>query len=200
MKKKTIALLLVLMLVFGVSVGGTIAYLTDKTEAIQNTFTVGNVSIELTETFNTDSDGDKKNDAWTGKIVPGATVGKDPKITVVEGSEDCYVYALIENDLYFTVDEQTVVVATPNIDTTKWTLVAGDSVKGLYRYNTICSAEAEAEAVIFTNVKYDSDAITEKNISALNNKTITVTAFAHQSANIENVTVADNAAKAQFGF
>ena len=49
MKKKTIALLLVLVMIFGISVGGTIAYLTDK-EAVTNTFTVGNVKIKLTET------------------------------------------------------------------------------------------------------------------------------------------------------
>ena len=49
MKKKTIALLLVLVMIFGISVGGTIAYLTDK-KAVTNTFTVGNVKIKLTET------------------------------------------------------------------------------------------------------------------------------------------------------
>ena len=48
MKKKTIALLLVMMMVFGITVGGTIAYLTDS-EKVVNTFTVGNVQIKLDE-------------------------------------------------------------------------------------------------------------------------------------------------------
>lgn len=49
MKKKTIALLLVLMMIFGVTCGGTIAYLTATTGPVTNTFTVGNVTITLDE-------------------------------------------------------------------------------------------------------------------------------------------------------
>ena len=39
MKKKTVALLLSLVLVFGVVAGGTLAWLTQKTDSVVNTFT-----------------------------------------------------------------------------------------------------------------------------------------------------------------
>ena len=48
MKKKTIALALVLVMVFGATLGGTFAYLT-STDEVVNTFTVGNVQIKLDE-------------------------------------------------------------------------------------------------------------------------------------------------------
>ena len=52
MKARSKALLLALcaVLLVAVSVLGTMAYLTSKTQVITNTFTVGDINIELTET------------------------------------------------------------------------------------------------------------------------------------------------------
>jgi predicted ribosomally synthesized peptide with SipW-like signal peptide len=85
MKKRNIALLLALVLVFGVAVGGTIAYLMDKTEVIINTFTTGNVDIDLTETT-----------GETYKMTPNALIDKDPTVTVKAGSEACWVFVKVE--------------------------------------------------------------------------------------------------------
>ena len=93
MKKKTIALLLVLMLVFGVTCGGTIAYLT-STDSVTNTFTIGNVKIDLTETIA------EVKTAWSEKIIPGTTYGKDPLVTVID-SEPCYVFVKITENISF---------------------------------------------------------------------------------------------------
>ena len=41
---------LALTLLIGCSLGGTIAWLMDKTETVTNTFTVGDINIDLTET------------------------------------------------------------------------------------------------------------------------------------------------------
>ena len=184
--KKKLTMVVSLLLVMALSIGGTLAYLTDKTEAIENTFTVGNVTISLAET---------KGASF--KIVPGATVEKDPTITVEEGSEPCYVYAFIDNALILGEGDAAKVVAKPNVDTSKWTVVKDDVIgKSLYRYNEVLSAKGTAD--IFTTVKYDGEAITEENINKLDGKKITITAFAHQSANIDNVNVADSAAIAQF--
>ena len=84
MKKRTLIILVALVAVFGMAVGGTIAWLTDQTEPITNTFTVGNINIELKET------------ATEFKMVPGVTIAKDPKITVVSGSEACYLFVKVE--------------------------------------------------------------------------------------------------------
>ena len=86
MKKRTLALILALVLVFGAAVGGTIAYLTDTTDPVTNTFTVGKVDITLTETFNTDTDNDGTNDAWKAQLIPGTTYAKDPVVTVTANS------------------------------------------------------------------------------------------------------------------
>lgn len=90
--KKVLAMACALALTAAIAIGGTIAYLTDKTEEVVNTFTVGNVKIDLTETWNTDSDNDQSNDSWQAKLIPGTTYTKDPKISVEEGSEDCYLF------------------------------------------------------------------------------------------------------------
>ena len=84
MKKKTLALLLALVLVFGAAVGGTIAYLTDTTGPVTNTFTVGNIDIDLDET---------KTDF---KMVPGCDIAKDPVVTVDANSEDCWLFVRID--------------------------------------------------------------------------------------------------------
>lgn len=82
--KKGIALLLVLFLLVGCVIGTTLAWLTDKTTSITNTFTVGVVDIDLTETDR------------TYKLVPGETLPKDPKVIVNAGSEACWVFVKID--------------------------------------------------------------------------------------------------------
>ena len=90
MKKKTIALIVCLTLIIGCAIGGTIAWLTDKTEAVTNTFTVGDVDITLAESPNLDL-----------KMVPGKTITKDPTVTVVKDSEACWLFVKVEKSANF---------------------------------------------------------------------------------------------------
>ncbi len=103
MKKKTIALALVLVMVFGATLGGTFAYLT-STDTVTNTFTVGNVQINLDEAA-TDMSGVVQKDA-TGKelrteagnqykLIPGHEYTKDPTVTVLAKSESSYIRMLV---------------------------------------------------------------------------------------------------------
>lgn len=87
----TVALVLVVALA---SIGGTIAWLTDTTNEVTNTFTVGDIDIELTETPNADDpkDEDTELDHWEAKLVPGNSYVKDPKVTVKAGSEKCWLF------------------------------------------------------------------------------------------------------------
>ena len=92
--RKILVSLAALALVAAISIGGTIAYLT-STDEVVNTFTVGNVAIKLDEAkANTDgslvpnADRVKANDY---KLLPGHTYNKDPMVTVLKDSEDCYV-------------------------------------------------------------------------------------------------------------
>ena len=66
------------------TVAGTLAWLTDTTDPVVNTFTVGDINITLTESENLDL-----------KMVPGRTITKDPKVTVNEGSEACWLFVKV---------------------------------------------------------------------------------------------------------
>ena len=85
MKKKTFVLLLALVLIAGAAVGGTLAWLTAKSDTVVNTFTTSDITVELKETTGT-----------SYKMVPGCTIAKDPKVTVKAGSEKCYLFVKIE--------------------------------------------------------------------------------------------------------
>ncbi len=89
MKKKIVALCLCVALAVVAIGGATLAYFTDTDEA-NNTFTVGNVEIKLDETNVDDPQGDRVQEN-SYKLIPGVSYVKDPTITVLKGSEDCYV-------------------------------------------------------------------------------------------------------------
>ena len=172
MKKKTLALLLALVLVFGAAVGGTIAYLTD-TDTVTNTFTVGKVDITLDEAKVTeygviDSTANTRVTENTYKLIPGHNYTKDPTIHVATGSEDCWLFAKIENGL----GEK----ATLNIDATKWTKVTG--TENVWAYNTKVSANTNV--TVFSQFTFSED-VTATDLTTYNGKTIVVTACAVQA-------------------
>ena len=89
MKKKTLALLLSLVLVFGVIAGGTLAWLTAQSDTVVNTFTTSDIKVELTET----------NETY--KMIPGYKIHKDPAAKVLAGSEECYLFVKLEKSANF---------------------------------------------------------------------------------------------------
>lgn len=100
-KTKTKALLMSLcaVLLVAASVLGTMAYLTDSKD-VKNTFTVGNVSIDLDEakvdengTQVVDKDGNPVARVTENeyKLLPGHTYVKDPTVTVLTPSVASYV-------------------------------------------------------------------------------------------------------------
>lgn len=98
MKKRTIALLLACTVVIGGVIGGTVAWLTARTPEVTNTFTIGDINIELTE--HKVENGVLNEAATTSnaayEYVPGATLPKDPYVMVKAGSEPCYVFLRVE--------------------------------------------------------------------------------------------------------
>ncbi|MBQ6949942.1 MAG: hypothetical protein IJN44_00410, partial [Clostridia bacterium] len=79
MSKKSLVLVLSLVLALTVGLGGTLAYLTDR-DAEANVFTVGNVDIELEEDFEQGA-----------ALIPGVKIEKVPTI-VNEGNNDAWVW------------------------------------------------------------------------------------------------------------
>lgn len=90
MKKKSLALVLALAMIVVCVVGGTLAWLIDKTDPVTNTFTYGDIDITLAETTGT-----------SYKMIPGYTIDKNPKVTVLADSEDCYLFVKVEKSTNF---------------------------------------------------------------------------------------------------
>ena len=93
MKKKILSLCLVVALAATAVIGGTLAYFSD-TDAQKNTFTTGNVAIDLWEDFgDNDADGIEKLIPATGSAQKGTLKNGIEKEVYVDntGSEDAYV-------------------------------------------------------------------------------------------------------------
>lgn len=101
LSKKSIALILAFAMIVGTVIGGTIAWLTAKTDEVTNVFTTSNISITLQE-HEYDAEKDELTDKTTTtgvdnyKMVPGWTIPKDPLLTVEGGSEDCWLFIKVE--------------------------------------------------------------------------------------------------------
>jgi len=90
MKKKALAMLLACVMLMGVAIGGSLAWLTDKTEEVKNVFTDSDISITLDESVDTDVIGEE-----SFKMIPGHTITKDPEVTVKAGSEACWLFVKV---------------------------------------------------------------------------------------------------------
>lgn len=82
--KKALFIMLSAALIVCATVAGTLAWLTDTTAPVVNTFTVGDINIELKETT-----------GETYKMVPGIELVKDPTVTVKAGSEACWLFVKV---------------------------------------------------------------------------------------------------------
>lgn len=136
MKKKTLALLLSLVLVIGVAAGGTLAWLLDETDPVVNTFTDSDINIELTEATGKTTTEEGKVE-YNFKMIPGWTIAKDPLVTVKKGSEDCYVFVKVEKSTNFgsymtyTIDSAWKQLTQDDTDKTPVTDVYYQEVTGL---------------------------------------------------------------------
>lgn len=125
--KKTLMIVIAIVLVVALSVAGTVAWMTSK-DSVSNTFTVGSVAITLDEAkVGTDGkaitgEGATRVDANGYHLTAGGSYDKDPTIHVGEKSDDAYIVAKVTltidgnwsatklwNDTYKMVELQTVV-------------------------------------------------------------------------------------------
>ena len=132
-KKRTIIAAIVLLLVL--LVGGAIAYFTDETDPVTNTFTLGKVSITLTEPnwVTTDSDNNGVPDV-AEKLVPGDSLLKNPTVTVDADSNDAFVFVKVEVPCVGSKE-----VFTYDVTDTKWTVIQ----------NGACSSETGAAVKVY---------------------------------------------------
>ena len=167
---KTLVALLSLVLLLGCSLGGTLAWLSVKTDPVTNTFTVGDIDITLTET------------TTEYKIVPGVDIAKDPKVTVKANSEACWLFVKIEESANWP-GELTYAVATG------WEELEGGVY---YREVDAETAKAGHEYPVLEGDKVTvSENLTKSKLQQLTpNPTLTFTAYAVQQEGVANAETA----------
>lgn len=90
-KKKLLTMLGCFALVGIITVGLTLAYMTDNDSA-SNVITMGHVDITLTEpNYRPDNPSENGKGGEITNIKPGAEIEKDPTITVADASSDTYI-------------------------------------------------------------------------------------------------------------
>lgn len=178
MKKRSLALLLALVLAIGVAAGGTIAWLVAKTDSVVNTFTYGDINIDLAETTGS-----------SYKIIPGVDIKKDPKVTVKADSEACWLFVKVaeENWPAFTEADGTPKVTYAIAD--GWTALTG--VNGVY-YREVGAVTADTSFGVLKDDKITvSDELTKTDVKAIEtNPTLTFTAYAVQKDGIADAAAA----------
>jgi hypothetical protein len=104
--KKKLALTLCIVAsvcaIVATSVFTTVAFLTGSA-SITNTFTIGSVGITLTESkvnmYGVKEDGAERVTGNQYKLVPSQTYVKDPVLTVSQGSEESYLFVIVNNEI-----------------------------------------------------------------------------------------------------
>lgn len=95
--KKILTFVLCLVLVAGLSIAGTIAWLTDTTTEITNTFTTSGIDITLIETKNPDGTEVAAGVTdWSAQLIPGKSYDKNPVVSVVRPETDVDVYLFVK--------------------------------------------------------------------------------------------------------
>ena len=203
MKKSKVLLLLLCTVALSMAAAfGTLAYLTDS-EAVTNTFTVGQVHISLDETDVDTSgvkDGNTRVKANTYHLIPGQTYTKDPTIHVDANSEECYLFVKVENGIAAIEDQSKSVEAQMEklgwvkIDDTNHIYALAKSKDGVvdYKYTVFKGANVEVFKTFTIN-----GAVTNAQIAEYAQKEIVVTAYAIQAAGFDNAKLAWEAYAAQ---
>ena len=164
--------LLALVLVIGYVAGGTVAWLIDTSATVTNTFTYGDINITLEENAG-------KNNNYNFKIIPGVNIEKDPKVTVLANSEDCWLLVEVEEINWPTAKEEdrTNKVSWKIAD--GWQLVPGQT-NVYYR-----EAKAnESFPVLKDNVVTVSENLTKTEINTAVQPQLKFTAYAVQKDNV----------------
>ena len=209
MKKNKIMLSVISgLLVAAVAVGGTLAYLSDKSNMVTNTFNVGSGYIDdgehqglwLDETDVTNPESRTEIGNEYEDLQPGSIVVKDPTFHLTAGSTDSYVFAqvtgvdeMIAAGYYFTVDEPAKLDdPVSSAFNEKWVKVADNGVEGdagfngLYIYKDgvdgIVSGGEEMDAM-FNWVKLGSDVDNEE-FAAIAPSAVDIRGVAVQAANL----------------
>ena len=145
-KRKILLLASALVMVAVLGIGGTLAYFTDKDEEI-NTFTVGNVDIDLTEPgWDPELGGTGEEEAKD--VYPGEPLAKDPTIENI-GKNPCFVRISVSNlDQFVAEYGENAMIGlryqyVDGYNTNDWVL----HTDGYYYYTKVLAAGADTTPV-----------------------------------------------------
>ena len=171
MKKKIAICTLAALLIIAISIGGTYAWLAAKSATVENTFTVGNIYITLTESTGN-----------TYSLVPGTSLSKDPRVTVKAGSEDCWLFFKLDKTgeldrfLSYAVAEG-------------WTALDGQ--EGVYYRRVDALTMDETFPLLLSDTVTVRESVSEEMLSSLTaNPTMKFTAYAIQQSGFSNPALA----------
>lgn len=171
-----LVLVLALTLIVGVAGGATFAWLTAKTDPVVNTFTYGDINIELAESTGSDY-----------KIIPGVDIGKDPKVTVKAGSEACWLFVKVDEENWpelTYVNEDGKAVRKVNYDIADgWAKGDGTSIPANVYYREVAANGADQEFPVLKGNKITvSETLTKIEIKGISTTTpkLSITAYAIQ--------------------
>ncbi len=209
--KQIVALALAAVLLVCTSVAATVAYLTANADVVTNTFTVGNVAIDLDETDVTIygvKDTDDKVKANDYKLIPGHEYIKDPTVHVVKGSEKCWLFVKVTNGISAIeaaqgttkADDTTYNTIAKQMEDNGWLPLDGQS--GVYYYKDIIDASkanANIDKVVFSEFMVSGTAVltdAEGNALYSADTPITIDAYAVQADGFSTAALAWAAAPA----
>lgn len=182
MNKKIIATVGACALCLGLGVAGTLAWLTATSDSVTNTFTTSDINITLTET-ETNVDNDQSPNTNSYQMIPGFTITKDPKVTVIGGSEDCYLFVKLEKsanyDAYlnhYAIDSGWSQLKNGNVDE-----------DGVFYREVASNGQDQSFYVLENNQLTVKDSVTKEKMDAIDGPsnttskpTLTVKAYASQ--------------------
>jgi len=180
--KKLVALVCTVLLLVGAA-GATLAWLSDKAGPVENTFTVGNIDIDL---YETDEDGNVTM-SREYKMVPGDTLDKDPTVKVFANSEECWLFVKIEKENNFDKFMEYGIASG-------WTELTADKdgnlLTGVY-YRTVSMSEKDQTfSVLADDEVVVKDTVTKGDMDGVGNDIpkLIFKAYAVQKAHIDSVT------------
>lgn len=186
--KKTLTVIIALVLVVVMSVAGTVAYLTSQA-TVTNTFSVGKVAITLDETkvdvYGVPLTGEQagRNARNTYKLIPGQPYTKDPIVHFQPDSEASWLFVKVENDISSIEADSNTIAA--QIVANGWTALTGET--GVYyRQVPANTSNAAVDYPVFGSFTLKGDA----NVADYDGKTIVVTAYAIQAAGFNTASAA----------
>lgn len=178
MKKKATIAVVALALVLCFAIGGTLAWLVDKSDAVVNTFTYGDINIDLSETTGNEY-----------KMIPGNDITKDPKVTVEKDSEACWLFVKIEKSANYAdyLADYTIAdgwTALDGVDGVYYREVDADTAKTGTSYQVL---KGDKVTVLDSVEKSDMEAIKD---GTVDEPTLTFTAYAVQKDGFDTAALA----------